>query len=92
MKAGVFCLGTMLLCVLWPDKAPLSKGLLLVLNGLAVILALLPQHQHLFAYNLQALRQQQQVPPGDGAQGDGAQGDGARGDGAQGDGALASHL
>ncbi|CAG10083.1 unnamed protein product, partial [Tetraodon nigroviridis] len=42
-------------------KAPLSKGLLLVLNGLAVILALLPQHQHLFAYNLQALRQQQQV-------------------------------
>lgn len=53
----------MLLCVLWPDKAPLSKGLLLVLNGLTVVVALLPQTQDLFTYNLQAVQQHQQVPP-----------------------------
>ncbi|XP_029306354.1 ubiquitin-associated domain-containing protein 2 [Cottoperca gobio] len=42
-------------------KAPLSKGLLLVLNGLTVILTLLPQYQELFVYNLQAVAQQHQV-------------------------------
>lgn len=42
-------------------KAPLSKGLLLVLNGLTVMLTLLPQYQELFEYNLQAVTQQQQV-------------------------------
>ncbi|TWW78249.1 ubiquitin-associated domain-containing protein 2 isoform X1 [Takifugu rubripes] len=42
-------------------KAPLSKGLLLLLNGLTVIFALLPQHQNVFTYNLQAVRQQHQV-------------------------------
>lgn len=57
----------MLLPVLWPDKAPLSKGLLLVLNGLTVIFTLLPQYQHLLTYHLQAVQQQQQVrlPLGD---------------------------
>ncbi|XP_035848331.1 ubiquitin-associated domain-containing protein 2 isoform X2 [Sander lucioperca] len=42
-------------------KAPLSKGLLLVLNGLTVMLTLLPQYQELFVYNLQAITQQHQV-------------------------------
>lgn len=42
-------------------KAPLSKGLLLVLNGLTVMLTLLPQYQHLFVYNLQAVSQQHQL-------------------------------
>ncbi|KAM9810176.1 ubiquitin-associated domain-containing protein 2 isoform 1-T1 [Syngnathus typhle] len=42
-------------------KAPLSKGLLLVLSGLTVMLLLLPQYQHMFEYNLQAVSQQQQV-------------------------------
>ncbi|XP_068183582.1 ubiquitin-associated domain-containing protein 2 [Antennarius striatus] len=42
-------------------KAPLCKGLLLVLNGLTVMLALLPQHQELFVYNLQAITQQHRV-------------------------------
>uniref|UniRef100_A0A3Q3MBG6 UBA domain containing 2 n=1 Tax=Mastacembelus armatus TaxID=205130 RepID=A0A3Q3MBG6_9TELE len=42
-------------------KAPLSKGLLLVLNGLAVMLTLLPQYQDLFVYNIQAVTQQHQV-------------------------------
>ncbi|XP_077469346.1 ubiquitin-associated domain-containing protein 2 isoform X1 [Stigmatopora argus] len=42
-------------------KAPLSKGLLLVLSGLTVMLSLLPQYQHMFEYNLQAASQQQQV-------------------------------
>uniref|UniRef100_A0A3Q3K1H9 UBA domain-containing protein n=1 Tax=Monopterus albus TaxID=43700 RepID=A0A3Q3K1H9_MONAL len=42
-------------------KAPLSKGLLLVLNGLAVLLSLLPQYQELFVYNIQAVIQQNQV-------------------------------
>lgn len=52
----MFCL-----CVSWTDKAPLSKGLLLVLNGLTVMLTLLPQYQELFVYNLQAVTQQHQV-------------------------------
>lgn len=43
------------------DKAPLSKGLLLVLNGLTVMLTLLPQFQELFVYNLQAVTQSHQV-------------------------------
>eukprot|EP00064_Thunnus_orientalis_P012255 superscaffoldBa00001858_g12289 len=42
-------------------KAPLSKGLLLVLNGLTVMLTLLPQYQDLFVYSLQAVTQQHQV-------------------------------
>ncbi|XP_028837371.1 ubiquitin-associated domain-containing protein 2 isoform X1 [Denticeps clupeoides] len=43
-------------------KAPLSKSLLLVPNALAVLLMLvLPQYQNLFAYNLQAARQERQV-------------------------------
>ncbi|XP_068597570.1 ubiquitin-associated domain-containing protein 2 [Brachionichthys hirsutus] len=42
-------------------RAPLCKGLLLVLNGLTVMLALLPRHQQLFVYNLQAVTQQHQV-------------------------------
>ncbi|XP_053730952.1 ubiquitin-associated domain-containing protein 2 isoform X1 [Synchiropus splendidus] len=42
-------------------KAPLSKGLLLVLNGLAVMLTLLPQYQELFEYNQQAISQNHQV-------------------------------
>ncbi|CAB1327455.1 unnamed protein product [Coregonus sp. 'balchen'] len=42
------------------DKAPLSKGLLLVLSGLTVVLTLLPQYHHLFTYSLQAITQQQQ--------------------------------
>ncbi|XP_071767796.2 ubiquitin-associated domain-containing protein 2 [Centroberyx gerrardi] len=42
-------------------KAPLSKGLLLVLSGLTVMLTLLPQYQELFIYNLQAITQQHQV-------------------------------
>ncbi|KAM9364159.1 ubiquitin-associated domain-containing protein 2 [Pholidichthys leucotaenia] len=42
-------------------KAPLSKSLLLVLNGLTVMLTLLPQYQDLFVYNLQAVAQQHQV-------------------------------
>uniref|UniRef100_A0AAQ5YV16 UBA domain-containing protein n=1 Tax=Amphiprion ocellaris TaxID=80972 RepID=A0AAQ5YV16_AMPOC len=42
-------------------KAPLSKSLLLVLNGLTVMLTLLPQYQQLFMYNLQAVTQQHQV-------------------------------
>ncbi|XP_029376953.1 ubiquitin-associated domain-containing protein 2 [Echeneis naucrates] len=42
-------------------KAPLSKGLLLTLNGLTVMLTLLPQYQELFVYNLQAIMQQHQV-------------------------------
>ncbi|XP_034408570.1 ubiquitin-associated domain-containing protein 2 isoform X1 [Cyclopterus lumpus] len=42
-------------------KAPLSKGLLLVLSGLTVMLTLLPQYQELFVYNLQAVAQQHQV-------------------------------
>lgn len=42
-------------------KAPLSKSLLLVLNGVTVMLTLLPQYQELFVYNLQALTQQHQV-------------------------------
>ena len=46
---------------MYTDKAPLSKGLLLVLNGLTVMLTLLPQYQDLFAYNLQAVTQQHQV-------------------------------
>ncbi|KAJ0004675.1 hypothetical protein NQD34_010889 [Periophthalmus magnuspinnatus] len=41
-------------------KAPLSKGLLLVLNGLTVMLTLLPQYQHMFEYNLQAITQHNQ--------------------------------
>ncbi|XP_060942995.1 ubiquitin-associated domain-containing protein 2 [Limanda limanda] len=41
--------------------APLSKGLLLVLNGLTVMLTLLPQFQELFAYNIQAVVEQHQV-------------------------------
>ena len=43
------------------DKVPLSKGLLLVLSGLTVMLTLLPQYQGLFTYNLQAITGQQQV-------------------------------
>ncbi|XP_024153775.1 ubiquitin-associated domain-containing protein 2 [Oryzias melastigma] len=42
-------------------KAPLSKSLLLVLNGLTLMLILLPQYQEFFIYNLQALTQQKQV-------------------------------
>ncbi|XP_045555507.1 ubiquitin-associated domain-containing protein 2 isoform X2 [Salmo salar] len=42
------------------DKAPLSKGLLLVLSGLTVVLTLLPQYHHLFTYSLQAITQQHQ--------------------------------
>ncbi|XP_056291353.1 ubiquitin-associated domain-containing protein 2 [Pseudoliparis swirei] len=42
-------------------KAPLSKGLLLVLSGLTVMLTLLPQYHELFVYNLQAVAQQHQV-------------------------------
>ncbi|XP_060895978.1 ubiquitin-associated domain-containing protein 2 [Labrus mixtus] len=42
-------------------KAPLSKGLLLVLNGLTVMLTLLPQYQELFEYNLQDVVKQHQV-------------------------------
>uniref|UniRef100_A0A671Z1B1 UBA domain containing 2 n=1 Tax=Sparus aurata TaxID=8175 RepID=A0A671Z1B1_SPAAU len=42
-------------------KAPLSKGLLLVLNGLTVMLTLLPHYQEMFVYNLQAVTQQHQV-------------------------------
>ncbi|XP_057704961.1 ubiquitin-associated domain-containing protein 2 isoform X2 [Corythoichthys intestinalis] len=42
-------------------KAPLSKGLLLVLSGLTVMLSLLPKYQHMFEYNLQAVSHQQQV-------------------------------
>lgn len=42
-------------------KAPLSKGLLLLLSGLTVMLTLLPQYQQLFVYNLQAVAQQHQV-------------------------------
>ncbi|KAM4607926.1 ubiquitin-associated domain-containing protein 2 [Polymixia lowei] len=42
-------------------KAPLSKGLLLVLSGLTVMLTLLPQYQGLFTYNLHAVTHQQQV-------------------------------
>ncbi|XP_029963214.1 ubiquitin-associated domain-containing protein 2 [Salarias fasciatus] len=42
-------------------KAPLSKGLLLVLNGLTVMLTLLPQYQELFVYNLQAVTLHHQV-------------------------------
>ncbi|XP_034040945.1 ubiquitin-associated domain-containing protein 2 [Thalassophryne amazonica] len=42
-------------------KAPLSKGLLLVLNGLTVMLILLPQYQHLFIYSLQAVTLHHQV-------------------------------
>lgn len=49
------------MCVSLTDKAPLSKGLLLVLNGLTVMLTLLPQYQELFAYNLQAVTQNHQV-------------------------------
>lgn len=46
------------------DKAPLSKSLLLVLNGLTVMLTLLPQYQDLFVYHLQAITQEHQVRPG----------------------------
>ncbi|XP_072246912.1 ubiquitin-associated domain-containing protein 2 isoform X2 [Leuresthes tenuis] len=42
-------------------KAPLSKGLLLILNGLTVMLTLFPQYQEMFVYNLQAVIQQHQV-------------------------------
>ncbi|XP_062303233.1 ubiquitin-associated domain-containing protein 2 [Osmerus eperlanus] len=42
-------------------KAPLSKGLLMVLSGLTVLLTLLPQYHGLFAYNLEAIKQDQQV-------------------------------
>uniref|UniRef100_A0AAX7SKQ5 UBA domain-containing protein n=1 Tax=Astatotilapia calliptera TaxID=8154 RepID=A0AAX7SKQ5_ASTCA len=42
-------------------KAPLSKSLLLVLNGLTVMLTLLPQYQDLFVYHLQAITQEHQV-------------------------------
>lgn len=49
------------MCVFSIDKAPLCKGLLLVLNGLTVMLTLLPQYQELFEYNLQAVIQQHQV-------------------------------
>ncbi|XP_061693808.1 ubiquitin-associated domain-containing protein 2 isoform X2 [Syngnathoides biaculeatus] len=42
-------------------KAPLSKGLLLVLSGLTVMLSLLPQYQHMFEYNMYAVSHQQQV-------------------------------
>lgn len=42
-------------------KAPLCKGLLLLLNGLTVMLTLLPQYQDLFVYNLLAATQQHQV-------------------------------
>lgn len=43
-------------------KAPLSKGLLLVLSSLSVLLTLLlPQHQSPFQYNLQAIRQELQI-------------------------------
>lgn len=47
--------------MLFLDKAPLSKGFLLVLNGLTVMLTLLPQYQELFDYNLQAVKQNHQV-------------------------------
>lgn len=46
------------------DKAPLCKGLLLVLSGLMVMLTLLPQYQQLFMYNVQAVGQQHQVGMG----------------------------
>ncbi|KAI4813171.1 hypothetical protein KUCAC02_024517 [Chaenocephalus aceratus] len=39
-------------------KAPLSKGLLLVLNCLTVMLTLLPQYQELFVYTLQVTQHQ----------------------------------
>uniref|UniRef100_A0A3Q3W2W0 UBA domain-containing protein n=1 Tax=Mola mola TaxID=94237 RepID=A0A3Q3W2W0_MOLML len=42
-------------------KAPLCKGLLLVLNGLTVMSLLLPQYQELFMYNLQAATHQHQL-------------------------------
>ncbi|CAI5654473.1 unnamed protein product [Oreochromis niloticus] len=42
-------------------KAPLSKSLLLVLNGLTVMLTLLPRYQDLFVYHLQAITQEHQV-------------------------------
>ncbi|XP_058508211.1 ubiquitin-associated domain-containing protein 2 [Solea solea] len=41
--------------------APLSKGLLLVLNGLTVMLTLLPLYQQLFDYNLRAVKEEHQV-------------------------------
>lgn len=44
------------------DKAPLSKGLLLVPSTLSVLLALLFQHyQKFFIYNLQAIKEEFQV-------------------------------
>lgn len=42
-------------------RAPLSKGLLMVLSGLTVLLTLLPQYHGLFTYNLQAVKQEHQV-------------------------------
>ncbi|KAM4729650.1 ubiquitin-associated domain-containing protein 2 [Anableps anableps] len=42
-------------------KAPLCKGLLLVLNGLTVMLTVLPQYQDMFVYSLQAVAHQHQV-------------------------------
>lgn len=55
---------TVCVCVSLTDKAPLSKSLLLVLNGLTVMLTLLPQYQDLFVYHLQAITQEHQVRPG----------------------------
>uniref|UniRef100_A0A3Q2R0U9 UBA domain containing 2 n=1 Tax=Fundulus heteroclitus TaxID=8078 RepID=A0A3Q2R0U9_FUNHE len=42
-------------------KAPLCKGLLLVLNGLTVMLTLVPQYQDLFVYSLQDVAHRHQV-------------------------------
>ncbi|KAL1021736.1 hypothetical protein UPYG_G00017340 [Umbra pygmaea] len=42
-------------------KAPLSKGLLLVLSGLSVLFAVLPQYQHLFTYSLLDITEQRQL-------------------------------
>ncbi|XP_015240670.1 PREDICTED: ubiquitin-associated domain-containing protein 2 [Cyprinodon variegatus] len=42
-------------------KAPLCKGLLLILNGLTVMLTLLPQYQDMFVYSLHAVTHQNQV-------------------------------
>ncbi|XP_028983351.1 ubiquitin-associated domain-containing protein 2 [Betta splendens] len=42
-------------------KAPLSKGLLLVLNGMTLMLTLLPQYQGLFVYNLHTITQHHQL-------------------------------
>lgn len=58
---NLFCVFHSISLLLFADKAPLSKGLLLVLSGLTVMLTLLPQYQQLFVYNLRAVKNQHQV-------------------------------